>query len=126
MSTTNKPRYWRHSKGQHNEELALAFLQQQGLHLVTRNFRSRFGELDLVMTDQRSLVFVEVRYRRQTKFGSACGTVDFAKQARLRNAARYFLLHHPNWAQWPCRFDVLGLEGISTQPTIEWLQNAFY
>jgi putative endonuclease len=127
MTNTKAVAYWRHRKGQHFEEAALRYLQQQGLHLVMRNFRCKLGELDLVMLASNCVVFVEVRYRRTNDYGAAHSTVDRRKQSKLRNAARYFLLNNPHFANAPCRFDVVGLEGNHRQPpTIQWIQNAFY
>jgi putative endonuclease len=127
MTYTKPTEYWRHRKGQHFEEAALRYLQQHGLQLVARNFRCKLGELDLIMIASSCLVFVEVRYRRNNHYGSAHGTVDLRKQTKLRNAARYFLLTNPQFANAPCRFDVVGLEGTHQQTqTIQWIQNAFY
>ena len=79
------------SSGEAAEEAALRWLEQQGLGLVTRNYRCKAGEIDLVMQDGESLVFVEVRYRRHAGFGSAAESVGTAKQRRLRLAAEHYL-----------------------------------
>lgn len=102
------------------EQAACQFLQQQGLTLVTRNFRCRQGELDLVMLDRQVLVFVEVRLRNNPRFGGALASVTARKQQRLIRAAQYFLSQYPE--PRACRFDVVGFDGES-QPV--WIADAF-
>ncbi len=106
--------------GLDKERLAESYLTGQTLRLVTRNHRCRFGEIDLIMRDGAVLVFVEVRYRRSERFGSAAETVDARKQRRLVAAARHYLLSHPSTL--PCRFDVVAISG---QDRIQWIKNAF-
>lgn len=109
--------------GKAAEDRALQFLAKRGLRLVARNFSIRQGEIDLVMRDGCGLVFVEVRYRSQTGFGSALESVDRRKQGRLLKAAEAFLLQHAECAGLPCRFDVVGMG--PDQGKIEWIQDAF-
>ena len=78
-------------RGNTAETLALEFLNAQGLELLERNFRCRTGEIDLIMRDDATLVFVEVRYRRSGAYGGAAGSVDRRKQQRVTRAALYFL-----------------------------------
>lgn len=106
--------------GEAKERLAESFLTAQGLRLIARNHRSRFGEIDLVMREEDVLVFVEVRYRRSTRFGTPAATVDARKQQRLILAARHFLHLHPT--QLACRFDVVA---IGAQDDIQWIRQAF-
>ena len=106
--------------GQSAETRAAAFLQSHGLKLVARNWRCRFGEIDLVMQDGVTLVFVEVRLRSRSDFGSAAASVTPAKQKKLLAAARQYLAALK--ALPPCRFDVVALSG-SAAP--EWIRNAF-
>ena len=106
--------------GCEKEQLAAGYLQSQGLHLLGRNHRCRFGEIDLIMGDGSCLVFVEVRYRRSTRFGSPEQTVDGRKQRRLCAAAYHYLQTHPTML--PCRFDVVA---IGAQDQIQWFKNAF-
>ncbi len=107
------------------EALAARHLANQGLCLVVRNFRARFGELDLVMTERNVLVIVEVRARRKTNVTLPGGTIDFRKQRRLIGAARYFLLRHRHYASWPVRFDVVEVTGELSDPRIRWTRAAF-
>ena len=105
-------------KGRAGEDAALAFLMKQGLELVERNFRCKGGEIDLIMLQRDSLVFVEVRKRADMRHGGAAASVTAAKQARLIIAAQVFL---QRYRQPPaCRFDVLAIEGES----MDWLKNA--
>ena len=106
--------------GAAKERLAEAFLSARGLRLVARNHRSRFGEIDLVMREEAVLVFIEVRYRRSTRFGTPAATVDARKQQRLILAARHYLHAHPT--QLACRFDVVA---IVAQDDIQWIRQAF-
>ena len=107
------------------EIAALAFLQRQGLRLIARNAQARGGELDLVMHDGHSLVFVEVRYRATDAFGGGAASVDAGKQRKLIRAAQVFLLRNPAHSNGPCRFDVISASGDPAAPRIEWLKDAF-
>jgi putative endonuclease len=109
--------------GQVAEEVACRFLQEQGLRLVTRNYSCKVGEIDLIMLDQKTLVFIEVRYRHNPHYGSSAETVTFAKQRKLTKTALYYLQRHATNA--PCRFDVVALTQINPKPNIEWIKNAF-
>ena len=107
--------------GAQAEDLACAHLERAGLRLLTRNYRCPQGEVDLVMDDHDALVFVEVRYRRSSAFGTPAETVDRRKQARLLAAAGHYLLTHA--ADRACRFDVVAVSGRDAR--IEWLRAAF-
>ncbi len=104
--------------GQQAETLALSWLQQRGLVCVARNYRCRMGEIDLIMHDGTTLVFVEVRQRRSARFGGAAASITPAKQARLVRTAEHYLHTLPSLP--PCRFDAVLLDG---QQPPEWLQN---
>jgi len=106
--------------GQAAESRAEAFLKTQGLTLVARNWRCRFGEIDLVMQDGATLVFVEVRLRSRSDFGSAAASVTPAKQKKLLAAARQYLSALKTLP--PCRFDVIALDS-NVAP--QWIRNAF-
>ena len=112
------------------ERAASAFLQGHGLIAVAANARYRDGELDLVMLDKGArdgdtLVFVEVRHRRSDGHGGGAASVDAAKQRRLVRAAQRFLLAHPQFAERPCRFDVVEASGDPESPRLNWLRDAF-
>ncbi len=97
--------------GQRNvfERAACDYLLQHGLELVDANYSCRFGEIDLVMRDGNSLVFVEVRFRKSSGFGGGAASVDSAKQRRLSRTARHYLQHHR--FDGDCRFDVVDVSG---------------
>ena len=111
------------TRGKEAEERASHYLQAQGLQLLARNYRSKRGEIDLILQDKDSLVFVEVRYRSYPHFGSATESVDRRKQSRLVACAQHYMQTHPHNCQQPCRFDVISITG--QQPVIEWIPNAF-
>ncbi len=112
------------------EDLAARFLESRGLKVIARNWRSRFGELDLVLRDGDTIVMVEVRMRSSSAFGGAAASIDEKKKPRLLAAAREYLARGPDR---PCRFDVVLLtagrdrSGGQTgggQPDIEWIRDA--
>lgn len=105
--------------GREAENLAATFLQGQGLRLVARNYRCRMGEIDLIMEQDGTLVFVEVRMRRSAGFGGAAASITAHKQRKLIHAAQHYLQQQTR--QPPCRFDALLLDG----DTIEWIKDAF-
>jgi putative endonuclease len=108
----------RQRSGDAAEDAALAFLQQQGMRQVERNFRCQGGEIDLIMQEQDTLVFVEVRRRSSASHGGALASVTRTKQRRLLLAAQVFL---QRYRQPPaCRFDVIGYDGEQ----MTWLKNA--
>lgn len=115
----------RRARGDAAEAAALAMLQAHGLQLLARNAASRGGELDLVMRDGATIVFVEVRYRATRRFGGGAASVDAGKRRRLVHAARAFLAGHPQMAEAPCRFDVVDADGDPDAPTLTWLRAAF-
>ncbi len=106
--------------GRSAEDRALAFLQQQGLQLVERNARCRRGEIDLVMRDGTTLVFVEVRQRTHSRFGGAAASIDARKQARLWRSAQYFLCRYVSMP--PCRFDAICIDGMD----LTWLRHVMH
>jgi putative endonuclease len=108
--------------GAQAEHWAADYLQRHGLKLVTQNFRSYFGEIDLIMQDADTLVFIEVRQRSSDDFGGAAASIDRHKQHRLIRTAQYYLArlrHTP-----PCRFDVVLMDNEQGHNS-EWIKNAF-
>lgn len=97
--------------GRAAEDYALATLQNAGLRLLRRNFRCRFGEIDLIMREANVLVFVEVRHRSSARFGSAVESVTPRKLRRLLCAARVYLGRHPEFDDCPMRFDLFAIDG---------------
>lgn len=119
------------SIGAHSEQLALRHLQSAGLKLITRNFRCRVGEIDLVMLDGNCLVMVEVRCRKTagaltTRFPSAIESVGPQKQRKLAKAALFFLAKHKYYRDHTMRFDVVAYDGPTPdQYELQWIKDAF-
>lgn len=101
------------------------WLLRHGLESVARNYSCRGGELDLVMLDEGTLVFVEVRLRSDARFGSAAESVDARKQARVILAARHFLARNTRYQSCPCRFDVVAVDAATQPPRPTWIRDAF-
>lgn len=108
--------------GDEGEARARALLEQAGLRYVDGPIRFKVGELDLVFRDGSSVVFVEVRVRRSTRFGGAGASVDHRKQLRVQRAAQAWLQLRYGSREWPaCRFDVV----LQDAARMEWVRNAF-
>ena len=105
--------------------MALSELESSGLQLVERNYRQKFGELDIIMLDAQLLVFVEVRYRASCRWGDGLASITRVKQKKLILAAKSFLKTHPRLAQKNCRFDVVSINGPRAEPRLKWVQGAF-
>jgi putative endonuclease len=105
------------------EDHALAYLQTQGLVLVERNYRCRGGEIDLVMRDGGKMVFVEVRYRADERYGGALASVGSRKQGRLIIAAAHYLA--TKRIDRPARFDVAAVSPDQGKLAIQWIKDAF-
>lgn len=108
--------------GQQAEQLARQYLEQRGLVCIKQNYRCRQGEIDLIMQQQSTLVFVEVRYRRSRQFGSPLASITRHKQQRIIVSARHFIRMHPAFGMAPTRFDCIG---ISANQHITWIPHAF-
>ena len=114
------------NKGQITENYAEQYLSKQGLILIERNFHSRQGEIDIVMLDGDTYVFIEVKYRKSKEFGGAIAAVSASKQKKIKHCITFYL-HQSDINEYntPCRIDVVALEGDITQPDVTWLKNAF-
>jgi putative endonuclease len=125
----DKPSPSRRATGATIEAAARAHLINAGLREIAANANYRFGELDLVMLDgdgaHAALVFVEVRYRRNTRFGGGAASIDALKRRKIVRAAQAFLISHPRFANAACRFDVVEAEGDPGAPRLNWLRDAF-
>lgn len=107
-------------KGQYYEGRALSYLLDQGLELVARNYRCKWGELDLLMQERGALIIVEVRYRKNNHYGSAVESVTANKQERIVAAAKHYIMTYK--INQPIRFDVLAITG---ETQTDWIKNAF-
>ena len=110
-----------YTQGVKAEKQALLFLEQQGLTLVCQNYYCRLGEIDLIMIDDDTLVFIEVRYRKNSQFGGALASITPTKQKKIIKTARYYLAQCDDEPY--CRFDAVAIESSFTQPM--WLKDAF-
>ena len=115
----------RQQYGESAEAAALAYLQQQGLTLLTNNYRIRQGEIDLIMLEGEVIVFVEVRARRNSQFIQAVETIDKHKQQRLLLTSQHFLQTRRDLQKRNCRFDVIAINGAVSNNNINWIKNAF-
>lgn len=113
------------ARGRGYEAAAERYLHARGLTTVARNFRLRGGEIDLVMRDRDTLIFVEVRYRAHGALVSPLETITPAKQQRIVRTAAAFLQARPALASLPCRFDALALEGRGDGLRVDWIRGAF-
>ncbi len=108
------------------ERAAEQFLIRKGLETLTRNFRCRLGEIDLVALDDDELVFVEVRYRGPGSFSRAGLTVDMHKQRKLIRTAALYVGRNPQFGLNVMRFDVVAIDvDDQGKPSIEWIRDAF-
>lgn len=119
-------------RGQRAEQIAGRHLAARGLRPLATNFRCRWGELDLVMTDGDCLVVVEVRCRVRPGLVTPVETISPAKCRRIILATRVFLGRYPSLAERPVRFDVVGIHGDpgrdgddAANPRVEWIRGAF-
>lgn len=109
-------------QGQDAESRVHDFLLSQGLKSLDRNVRSPRGEIDLIMDDNGTVVFIEVRLRNRSDFGSGAESVTRSKQEKLIATAAYYLQQHKRLARRPARFDVVS---VGRQMTLDWIKNAF-
>ena len=115
----------RYQQGQQVEELVNKYLQQQGLTIITRNFRSAFGEIDIISQEGTSLVFVEDRYRRNYDFGGPIASVTRHKQKKILRTAECYISKRKWTNKLTKRFDVLGVTGAE-KTKFEWIKDAIY
>jgi len=111
-------------KGESGEAFALRFLLEQGLELITRNYRCPVGEIDLIMYDRQvdTLVFVEVKLRKNAHFGHALETITRTKQQKIIRAIGHFLNRSSDYQDMPCRIDAIALNSTTATPC--WVTNA--
>ena len=121
-SSTGKNSYLR---GRWAEQTALEFLLHAKLKLMERNFRSAFGEIDLIMQDKDVLCFIEVRYRSDNYFHTALESINKKKCERIIITSQQYLTQNRIASHLDCRFDVVILSGPQENSTIKWIKNAF-
>ena len=114
----------RHALGQSAEDAACAWAVARGFVPLARNVRYRFGELDLVLRDGATLVFVEVRRRKASRFGDGAASIDRRKRRRLILAARAWLARRRD-GEAACRFDVASVRADGDALYVDWIRDAF-
>ncbi len=105
-------------KGKLAEQRAWKFLRKESCQLVEKNWHCRYGEIDLIVKQKTILIFIEVRYRRNSQFGGALASINSAKIAKLKRSAEYYL-QKTGW-QGECRFDAILIDGGND---LIWLKN---
>lgn len=112
--------------GDYWEDVAYDHLKKQGLKKVKRNYNTKVGEIDIIMTTNDILIFIEVKYRKNDDWVSAVESVTKSKQRKIIKTAQLFLLQNKKYKDWNCRFDVVSIQGNKESPEINWIQHAFY
>jgi putative endonuclease len=111
--------------GDYWEDIAFDYLKQKGLKKVKRNFNCKAGEIDIIMTNNDILIFIEVKYRKNSDWVSAVESVTKSKQKKIIKAAQLFLLKNKQYKDWSCRFDVIAIQGDKHDFKINWIKHAF-
>jgi len=114
-----------YQRGRWAEQAALEYLLTKKLKLLDKNFRSAFGEIDLIMQDENIILFIEVRYRSSNHFHTALESINRKKCERIIATSHQYLSENRRISKLDCRFDVVALSGPQETPTIEWIKNAF-
>jgi putative endonuclease len=114
----------RHAIGKAGEDAAVQYLRRQGYHIVERNYRCRFGEIDLIARDGMTLAFIEVKTRRSQSLGPAAASVTLEKQRHLIKAAQLYLTQ-TGQTRALCRFDVVTIDLNAPTARIQLIRNAF-
>ena len=109
------------ASGSQAEALVADYLQARGLRLIERNYSCRLGEIDLILADGPTLVFAEVRLRRNPDYGGAAASITATKRQRILRVARHYLSGR---AERACRFDAVLLDALDAN-RIEWIKDAF-
>ena len=110
--------------GAQAEKIAFEHLKNNGLKGLYKNYRSRFGEIDLIMMQDDTLVFVEVRHRSETRYMDPLETITASKIKKIKLTSQFFLQNHKSIRN-QIRFDIITITGNLTSPEIKWIKNAF-
>jgi putative endonuclease len=111
--------------GKRAEDIAANYIKKQDVKIITRNFHSRFGEIDLIGLDKETLCFIEVRYRKNEHYLSAIETINRHKCKKIVLTSEYYLNKRKKYQSYICRYDVITITGALDEPVIEWIKNAF-
>ncbi|MBO6239931.1 MAG: YraN family protein [Butyrivibrio sp.] len=107
------------------ETLACIYLKEQNIKILKRNFRVRSGEIDIVAFDGKYYCFIEVKYRKNTKYGGPEAAVTLSKQKQICNVSRFYLAFNQISESAPIRYDVIAISGEEGASTIKWYKDAF-
>lgn len=110
--------------GGKGEDLAVGFLKKQKYKILERNFRCKFGEIDIIALDRKTLVFVEVKTRSSHEFGSPQTSITPRKKRQLTKVAHYYLQKNHLFNR-EARFDVVTVEMDSGRERVDFIRNAF-
>ena len=121
MTSKPSPRH----RGQRYEQVAERYLRAQGLTLIVRNYHARCGEIDLIMREHDTLVFIEVRFRDSISHGSPLATISRQKQQKIIRTAKLYMLQRGLYNKVSCRFDALGIHHDAGALHVNWQRNAF-
>ena len=110
-------------KGKCGEEIAAEFLEKQGIKIIAKNYRTKFGEIDLIGFDKSTIIFIEVKLRSNDNFGSPVDAVTQAKLKRIYNSALWYISEHKS--NYDYRFDVIAIrkDNIKRCYHLEWFKN---
>ena len=111
--------------GKRAEDIAANYLKKQNVKIISRNFHSRFGEIDLIGLEKETLVFIEVRYRKNKNYLSAIETIDRHKCKKIIITSEVYLNKRKKYQSYQCRFDVITITGEINEPVIKWIKSAF-
>ena len=115
----------RRQSGNRAEDIATEYLKQQNIKIITRNFHSRFGEIDIIGLDKETLSFIEVRYRKNETYLAAVETIDRHKCKKIVITSQVYLNKRKKYQSYNCRYDVITITGEFDAPIIEWIKDAF-
>ncbi len=112
--------------GQQREQQARTFLEKKGLLFITNNYQCKAGEIDLIMREQETLVFIEVRFRKDLDYGTSAESVVKRKQYRIIRTAQHYLQERDLIDKHYCRFDVIAITEKNGLEKLEWIKDAFW
>ena len=111
--------------GDYYESLACTYLREHGAYILERNYRAFRGDIDIIARDGKFLTFIEVKYRRDKRFGTPEAAVTFSKQKQICKLSKLYLYSKHKSIDIPIRYDVIAITDIDNTATIRWYKNAF-
>jgi putative endonuclease len=107
------------------EDIACEYIKDRGARILRRNYRVRSGEIDIIAKDEKYYCFIEVKYRKDDKYGAPEAAVDFYKQRQISKVSKHFLSYILKSYEVPIRYDVIAISGSEGAVSVKWLKNAF-